>query len=82
MREQTLVEDLEFLVGENWRDEISPVPATAAYADRICEIAAEGWLPGIIAHHYTRYLEISGGQMIAKRVKKQFGFGARGHRVL
>ena len=30
VREQTLVEDLEFLVGENWRDEISPVPATAA----------------------------------------------------
>lgn len=75
VREQTLVEDLEFLVGENWRDEISPVPATAAYADRIREIAAEGWLPGIIAHHYTRYLgDLSGGQMIAKRVKKQFGF--------
>ncbi len=75
VREQTLVEDLEFLVGENWRDEISPVPATAAYADRIREIAAEGWLPGIIAHHYTRYLgDLSGGQMIAKRVKKQFGY--------
>ena len=79
VREQTLVEDLEFLVGENWRDEISPVPATAAYADRIREIAAEGWLPGIIAHHYTRYLgDLSGGQMIAKRVKKQFGFERAG----
>ena len=75
VREQTLVEDLEFLVGENWREEISPVPATVAYADRIREIAAEGWLPGVIAHHYTRYLgDLSGGQMIAKRVKKQFGF--------
>ena len=54
VREQTLVEDLEFLVGENWRDEISPVPATAAYADRIREIAAEGWLPGIIAQEVLR----------------------------
>ena len=75
VRDDTLVEDLEFLVGENWREEIKPVPATLAYADRIREIAAEGWLPGIIAHHYTRYLgDLSGGQMIAKRVKKQFGF--------
>ena len=55
------------------------MPATAAYADRIREIAAEGWLPGIIAHHYTRYLgDLSGGQMIAKRVKKQFGFERAG----
>lgn len=79
VREQTLVEDLEFLLGENWREQISPVPATAAYAARIREIAAEGWLPGIIAHHYTRYLgDLSGGQMIAKRVKKQFGFERAG----
>jgi len=75
VREQTLVEDLEFLVGENWREQIAPVAATVAYAERIREIAAEGWLAGIIAHHYTRYLgDLSGGQMIAKRVKKQFGF--------
>ncbi len=79
VRDETLVEDLEFLVGENWREEIKPVPATVAYADRIREIAAEGWLPGLIAHHYTRYLgDLSGGQMIAKRVKKQFGFERAG----
>lgn len=75
VRDETLVEDLEFLLGENWRDEIKPVPATAAYAQRIREVAAAGWVPGLIAHHYTRYLgDLSGGQMIAKRVKKQFGF--------
>lgn len=75
VREHTLVEDLEFLLGANWREQISPVPATVAYADRIRQVAAEGWLPGVIAHHYTRYLgDLSGGQMIAKRVKKQFGY--------
>ncbi len=75
VREQTLEEDLVFLLGENWREQISPVPATVAYADRIREVAADGWLPGLIAHHYTRYLgDLSGGQMIAKRVKKQFGY--------
>src|SRR5690606_26964306 len=45
VREQTIVEDLEFLIGENWREEISPVPASVAYAERIREVAAEGWLP-------------------------------------
>ena len=79
VREQALAEDLELLVGENWRERISPVPATVAYADRIRELAAEGWLPGIIAHHYTRYLgDLSGGQMIAKRVKRQHGFERAG----
>lgn len=79
VREETLVEDLEFLLGENWRQEISILPASQAYADRIREISAEGWLPGLIAHHYTRYLgDLSGGQMIAKRVKKQFGFERAG----
>lgn len=79
VRESALVEDLELLLGENWRDSIEALPATAAYADRIREVAAEGWLPGIIAHHYTRYLgDLSGGQMIAKRVAKQFEFDRAG----
>lgn len=79
VREQNLVEDLEFLLGENWREEISILPASQAYIDRIREIAAEGWTPGLIAHHYTRYLgDLSGGQMIAKRVKKQFGYERAG----
>lgn len=79
VRERALEEDLEFLVGENWRQTIKPVPATVAYAARIREVAADGWLPGVIAHHYTRYLgDLSGGQMIAKRVKKQFGYERAG----
>ncbi|MGO3678787.1 biliverdin-producing heme oxygenase [Leucobacter sp. UCMA 4100] len=70
-----LNDDLTVLIGENWRDEIKPVPATAEYAERIRQVGAEGWVPGIIAHHYTRYLgDLSGGQMIAKRVVRQHGF--------
>lgn len=79
VREQAIAEDLEFLVGADWRERIEPVPATVRYADRIREVAAEGWLPGLIAHHYTRYLgDLSGGQMIAKRVAKHHGFERAG----
>lgn len=64
--------DLAYLIGDDWREQITPTPATEAYVARICEIAAEKWLPGIVAHHYTRYLgDLSGGQMIAKLVAKQ-----------
>lgn len=66
--------DLAHLIGPDWADKISPVPATAKYAARIREVAAEGWIPGVVAHHYTRYLgDLSGGQMIARRVSKQHG---------
>ncbi|MBK0421793.1 biliverdin-producing heme oxygenase [Leucobacter sp. CSA2] len=72
VRLPALEEDLEHLIGADWRDRISPVPATEAYVARIDEVAAEGWAAGVIAHHYTRYLgDLSGGQMIAKRVAKQ-----------
>lgn len=75
----TLEIDLEHLLGAGWRDEIRPVPATEAYAARIREVAAERWLPGIVAHHYTRYLgDLSGGQIIAKRVARQHGFEEAG----
>lgn len=78
-RLEALKQDLVFLVGENWENEISAVPATAAYAARINEIAEEGWVAGVVAHHYTRYLgDLSGGQMIAKRVAKQHGFDTAG----
>lgn len=71
-RLQAIVEDLTELLGDDWRDHISPEPATAEYAARIRQIGEEGWIPGIIAHHYTRYLgDLSGGQMIAKRVQRQ-----------
>lgn len=75
----TLEADLEFLVGADWRDKIEPVPATEEYVARIREVGAKQWIPGIIAHHYTRYLgDLSGGQIISRRVSKQHGFTAEG----
>ncbi|WP_250544226.1 biliverdin-producing heme oxygenase [Canibacter zhuwentaonis] len=36
--------------------------------------SAVSWHAGIVAHHYTRYLgDLSGGQMIAKRIRSQHG---------
>ncbi len=79
LREQAIAEDLELLYGADWRERIVAEPATLAYAERIREVAAENWLAGILAHHYTRYLgDLSGGQMIAKRVQKQHGFDGAG----
>lgn len=78
-RTPALERDLVHLLGERWRTLISPVPATAAYARRIRAAAAEGWTAGVVAHHYTRYLgDLSGGQVIARRVAKQFGFDGGG----
>lgn len=77
LRMKYLKADLEFLIGADWRDKVLAQPATVAYANRIKEVGEEAWIPGLVAHHYTRYLgDLSGGQMIAKRVAKQHGFEA------
>lgn len=71
--------DLAHLLGDDWRERIEALPSATAYADRIREIAAEGWAGGFIAHHYTRYLgDLSGGQHIARVMKKRFGFDEGG----
>ena len=44
-------DDLEFLIGADWRDQIAPVPTASLYAARVDEIAAEGWAGGFMAHH-------------------------------
>lgn len=72
-------DDLEFLIGPDWRALISPLPTTARYADRVRAIASEGWAGGFIAHHYTRYLgDLSGGQVIRTLMQRQFGFETNG----
>jgi heme oxygenase len=71
-------EDLRFLIGENWRDEVSPLPTTVAYVNRIRQVAAV-WAGGFVAHHYTRYLgDLSGGQVIRTLMQRQFGFETNG----
>lgn len=78
LRRMPLLEaDLEHLLGSEWRSQIAPLPTTRAYADRIREVA--DWPTGFIAHHYTRYLgDLSGGQFIARLMKRHFGFDRRG----
>jgi heme oxygenase len=71
-------EDLRFLIGEDWREQITPLPTTARYVQRIDEVAAT-WSGGFIAHHYTRYLgDLSGGQVIRTLMQRQFGFETNG----
>lgn len=71
--------DLEFLIGADWREHITPVPTAAAYAARVREIAAKDWAGGFIAHHYTRYLgDLSGGQVIRTIMQREFGFETNG----
>src|SRR5690554_2557745 len=41
--------DLEFLIGDDWRDQISPLPTTVNYVERINTVAAT-WAGGFIAH--------------------------------
>ncbi|WP_228507726.1 heme oxygenase (biliverdin-producing) [Herbiconiux sp. VKM Ac-1786] len=73
-----IVEDLRFLIGDDWREQIVPLPTTARYVRRIDEVAAT-WNGGFIAHHYTRYLgDLSGGQIIRTLMQRQFGFETNG----
>jgi heme oxygenase len=78
-RMPALEADLVFLLGDDWRSQITPLPTTERYVARIREIEAEGWAGGFVAHHYTRYLgDLSGGQAIGRLMKRHFGFETNG----
>ena len=69
--------DLRFLLGDDWRSLVRPLPVTADYVARI-ESASE-WAGGFIAHHYTRYLgDLSGCQIVRSLMQRQFGFDTNG----
>ncbi|MCU1579903.1 MAG: biliverdin-producing heme oxygenase [Rhodoglobus sp.] len=71
--------DLAFLLGDDWRGQIAPLPTTGHYVARIEQVAHEGWIGGFVAHHYTRYLgDLSGGQAIRTLMQRQFGFETNG----
>ncbi|MET9590035.1 biliverdin-producing heme oxygenase [Streptomyces sp. NPDC006516] len=81
MRRAELERDLGHLRGEGWRTGLEPLPATAAYAERVAECARE-WPAGYVAHHYTRYLgDLSGGQIIRGTAEKTWGFERKGDGV-
>ncbi|MZE81227.1 heme oxygenase (biliverdin-producing) [Streptomyces xinghaiensis] len=76
-----LERDLDHLRGPGRRAAAVPLPATAAYAARITEVARE-WPAGYVAHHYTRYLgDLSGGQIIRSTAEKTWGFTRKGDGV-
>lgn len=71
-RVAALEADLEFFLGENWRQERVVLPATGAYVQAIEQIADAPHR--FAAHHYTRYLgDLSGGQAIARLCSRHYG---------
>jgi heme oxygenase (biliverdin-producing, ferredoxin) len=77
-RVSALERDLRFLLGDDWRSRIAPLPATQHYAHRIDTVAAT-WSGGFVAHHYTRYLgDLSDGHIIRTLMQRQFGFDTDG----
>ncbi len=81
MRTAELERDLAHLRGAQLREGAEPLPATAAYAERVAECARD-WPAGYVAHHYTRYLgDLSGGQIIRDKAEKTWGFARKGDGV-
>lgn len=67
--------DLRHFLGAGWRSEIRPLVTTLEYVGRILDATPEQY----VAHHYVRYLgDLSGGQHIAKVIKKQFALDGAG----
>jgi heme oxygenase len=63
-RTANLEKDLAFYYGDNWANEITPLPAGKVYCDRLQEIAENNPVL-LIAHAYTRYMgDLSGGQSL------------------
>ncbi|NBE54784.1 biliverdin-producing heme oxygenase [Streptomyces boluensis] len=82
-RTAELERDLAHLHGgaADWREGLRPLPATAAYVDRVAE-CARSWPGGFVAHHYTRYLgDLSGGQIIRDKAERTWGFARKGDGV-
>lgn len=68
-RTSNLETDLAFYYGDNWREQIAPLPAGQVYVDRIHEIANTDPVL-LIAHAYTRYMgDLSGGQALKNIVR-------------
>lgn len=75
LRLPALEHDLEALLGPTWRSAAPGMvlPATLAYTARLRDVAGS-WAAGFVAHHYVRYLgDLSGGQVVGRRVGEIFG---------
>ena len=68
-RTANLEKDLAYYYGENWREQIAPLPAGQVYVDRLNEIANTDPVL-LIAHSYTRYMgDLSGGQALKNIIR-------------
>jgi heme oxygenase len=77
VRTPSIDEDLTFLIGEDWAEQITPLPSTLAYVERLKECSSSMAL--YAAHAYTRYLgDLSGGQVIRVMMQRHYGMGAEG----
>lgn len=73
-RVKPLEEDLEFLLGADWKSKVAPNEATNEYLARLKETCFTD-SGAFVAHAYTRYLgDLSGGQVIKAAVERSFGF--------
>ena len=73
IRVPSLADDLRYLGGDQWEELSVPFASTARYVERLRELRAT-WPAGIVAHHYLRYLgDLSGGQIIARLVRRAYG---------
>lgn len=71
-RVPALRQDLEFLLGPSWADQVAPNEGTTTYCDRMRQVCFD-WPGGFVAHHYTRYLgDLSGGQFIRRVVERTY----------
>ncbi len=71
-RVPALEADLTHLIGEDWREKITPTEATLAYVEAL-DGCGPGEAPAVVAHHYVRYLgDIAGGQVIARMLSTAY----------
>jgi len=68
-RAANLERDLAFYYGDNWREQIVPLPAGTVYVDRLHAVANTDPIL-LIAHAYTRYMgDLSGGQALKNIIR-------------
>jgi heme oxygenase (biliverdin-producing, ferredoxin) len=72
-RTSELEKDLQFYLGQDWRNQLPPFFAVDRYVSRIREVSASQPIL-LVAHAYTRYMgDLSGGQMLKQIVRKSLG---------
>lgn len=80
LRTAALEADLQFLLGDDWRAVVAPLPSTSRYVQRLEGVAATS-PEAYLAHHYLRYLgDLSGGQIIRRMLERAYGFDRDGLR--